>query len=149
VQHELGKSALRRYFLLSVIGYTVVYCLSFFVNRTIDNNEFSFIITYLIVYTLDFVGNAKFVFKTTITRNMINRYLSVTIFLLCLGTLLFNIVNSQFNQVSLTTVVVGILVSPIRFTISGIYIFGNSDSIGKALFEFEKLTKIIVRRIQG
>jgi hypothetical protein len=80
---------------------------------------------------------------------MINRYLSVTIFLLCLGTLLFNIVNSQFNQVSLTTVVVGILVSPIRFTISGIYIFGNSDSIGKALFEFEKLTKIIVRRIQG
>ncbi len=149
MQHELGKSALRRYFLLSVIGYTVVYCLSFFVNRTIDNNEFSFIITYLIVYTLDFVGNAKFVFKTTITRNMINRYLSVTIFLLCLGTLLFNIVNSQFNQVSLTTVVVGILVSPIRFTISGIYIFGNSDSIGKALFEFEKLTKIIVRRIQG
>jgi hypothetical protein len=146
VQRKLSKSVLGRYSLLSVIGYTTVYYISFFLNRTIEIKELSFITTYLIVYTIDFVGNSRFVFKARISRNIIYRYLSVTTLLLCLGILLFKIVNYHFNQVSLSTVVVGILVSPIRFAISGIYIFGNLPSIRAAVSEFEKFTRIIVKR---
>ncbi len=132
MQNKFSKSALGRYCSLSVIGYSAVFLLSDVFNRILGLNELSFILTYLIVYTLDFLGNSKFVFRTSITRNMLYRYLSVTTSMLCAGTLLFKMIIHQIDKVSITTVLVGILVSPIRFTISAVYVFGNSTSLSSS-----------------
>ena len=132
MQNKFSNSALGRYCFLSIIGYSSVLLLSEFFNRILGLNELSFILTYLIVYSLDFLGNSKFVFRTSITRNMLFRYLSVTIFMLCAGTLLFKMISHQIDKVSITTVVVGILVSPIKFMISAVYVFGNSPSLSSS-----------------
>jgi hypothetical protein len=138
-----------RYFLVSVVGYAYVFIFANSISDFFPQASIPYLISYGSYYLFDFLITAKYVFSQKLTSSMVSRFIMMIFIFLVLGNQVLLILLIYFENVGLASILVGALLSPIKFLISRNLVYTNKrvpiairDMLGQATRNLDPILRI-------
>ena len=126
------QNFLFRYIILSIFSYVLVLTLVAKLSQTISIPELAISCSFLMIYGFDFILTSLFVFRTKIKLASLIRFLCVTLFFFGATYYLSTVYLSSFENVSISTVLTGFTLAPIRYLVSKMFIYNTKNSLFSA-----------------
>ena len=109
----------------------------------------AYLISYGSYYLCDFIITAKYVFNQKLTSSMVSRFVVMVVIFLLLGNQILSIILIFFQNVGLASILVGVMLSPLKFLISRNVVYTNKtipaairDMLGQATRNLDLLLRI-------